>query len=278
MFEKFYEKYAPEEQEVIVLVRNCLGAGYNSGFWEMTAISLGMVFCDTGKVKIQEGRLKWPVTEKEKNKGKAWKKFNKGQICRIKVRKLLDDQAPAHMDPEKFNCWCVTRILKSKASCPQLEAVLEEYSRPVVIEDKILGTLTLNRELNIVETSLWWNKEEISLMLEIDSEKRSSWDAVFTAAKAIVMGQESWDTAMRAFAARELTELANDWLEDDDENQESAGITEESFSKRITLSELSIGSGGSFTAYYNDDDMFWGHAVQVCGSLEEGPTTADIVG
>ena len=53
MFEEFYQKYETEEQEVIALIRKCIGAGYhksdNSDFWEMTVITLGMVFCNTGK-------------------------------------------------------------------------------------------------------------------------------------------------------------------------------------------------------------------------------------
>ena len=56
MFEEFYQKYETEEQEVIALIRKCIGAGYhksdNSDFWEMTVITLGMVFCNTGKVSI----------------------------------------------------------------------------------------------------------------------------------------------------------------------------------------------------------------------------------
>ena len=58
MFEEFYQKYETEEQEVIALICKCIGAGYhksdNSDFWEMTVITLGMVFCNTGKVSIKE--------------------------------------------------------------------------------------------------------------------------------------------------------------------------------------------------------------------------------
>ena len=52
MFEEFYEMYEPEEQEVVVLINRCIGGGYNwkGNFWEMTVETLGMVFCDTGKV------------------------------------------------------------------------------------------------------------------------------------------------------------------------------------------------------------------------------------
>ena len=37
-------------------------------------------------------------------------------------------------------------------------------------------------------------------------------------------------------------------------------------------------TGGRFTAYYNDDDMFWGHAVEVSGSLKKGITYANLAG
>ena len=96
MFEAFYEKYAPEEREAVALIRDCIGGRYdnNGDFWEMTAISLGMVFCATGEKDIREGRMEWPVTEEEQNSEKGWGRFGKEQICRIKVRKLLDEYVP----------------------------------------------------------------------------------------------------------------------------------------------------------------------------------------
>ena len=37
-------------------------------------------------------------------------------------------------------------------------------------------------------------------------------------------------------------------------------------------------SGGSFTAYFNDDDIFAGHCITVSGSLKKGITSASIGG
>ncbi len=279
MFEKFYERYAPEEKEVIVLIQHTLGAGYdNNGFWDMTVISLGMVFCATGEVNIREGRLEWPVTEEEKNSERGWKRFEREQICRIKVRKLLDEYVPKHTTPEKFNSWAVTEVLEQSVSCPELEMVLEEYNKPVVIEDKVLGTLILNREFEMFETTFLWNGNEVSFMLEVNPESKSSWSRARTAAKKLVAEQETWDETMRKFAAKKLTALANDWLAEDGESKGVGPITEETFAKRIALSEISITSGGSFTAYYNDDDMFWGHAIEVHGSLKKGILDANIAG
>ena len=61
MFEEFYEMYEPEEQEVVALINRCIGGGYNwkGNFWEMTVVTLGVVFCDTGKVSTKEERLEW---------------------------------------------------------------------------------------------------------------------------------------------------------------------------------------------------------------------------
>ena len=87
MFEEFYEMYEPEEQEVVALMNRCIGGGYNNkgGFWQMTVVTLGMVFCDTGKVTTKEERLEWPVTDEERNSDKGWERFQNEQICRLTV-------------------------------------------------------------------------------------------------------------------------------------------------------------------------------------------------
>ena len=142
----------------------------------------------------------------------------------------------------------------------------------------MLGTLILNREFDMFETTFLWNGNEVSFMLEVNPESKSSWSRARTAAKKLVAEQETWDETMRKFAAKKLTALANDWLAEDVESKGAGPITEETFAKRIALSEISITSGGSFTAYYNDDDMFWGHAIEVHGSLKKGILDANIAG
>lgn len=278
MFDKFYERYAPEEQEVIVLIQHTLGARYDNGFWDMSVISLGMVFSATGETNIRKGRLEWPVTKKEINGAKGWKRFEREQICRIKVRKLFDEYVPKHTTPEKFNSWAIIEVLEQSVSCPELEAILVEYKKPVIIEDKVLGTLTLNREFDMFETTLLWNSNDILFMLEVNPKSKSSWSRARTAAKKLVSEQETWDVTMREFAAKKFTALANDWQTEDEGSKDAKPITEDEFTKRITLSEISITSGGSFTAYYNDDDMFRGHAVEIIGSLKKGIAYANIAG
>ena len=100
MFEEFYQKYETEEQEVIALIRKCIGAGYhksdNSDFWEMTVITLGgLVLGKRGKVRKGEGRWKGRGGE-EKREREGGGGLQQGQICRLKVRRLLDGLVPEH--------------------------------------------------------------------------------------------------------------------------------------------------------------------------------------
>ena len=95
MFEEFYEMYEPEEQEVVALINRCIGGGYNwkGNFWEMTVVTLGMVFCGTGEVSTKEERLDWPVTDEERNSDKGWGRFGQEQICRLKIRRMKEEWA-----------------------------------------------------------------------------------------------------------------------------------------------------------------------------------------
>ena len=116
MFEEFYEMYESEEQEVVALINRCIGGGYNNrgNFWQMTVVTLGMVFCDTGKVTTKEERLEWPVTDEERNSEKGWGRFQNEQICRLKIRRMKEEWAK---DLVAWP-WCNSEVVKTHEDCP----------------------------------------------------------------------------------------------------------------------------------------------------------------
>jgi len=277
MFEEFYEMYEPEEQEVVALINRCIGGGYNNrgGFWEMTVVTLGMVFCGTGEISTKEERLEWPVTEEERNSKKGWKRFGNEQICRLKIRRMKEEWA----QNLAVRPWCISKVLKANEVCPELQAILDEYHKPVVIQDTVLGELTLNKDYDIFEGEIQWCGKDVRLSLEVNAESKSSWTRARSAAKKLLADCETWDKAMRDLAAKNLTELANDWLSEDEEtarDPETDPITEEELARRISLLDLTVTSGGSFTAYFDCDEMFTDHAVGVYGSLKKGVKDAGI--
>ena len=144
MFEEFYEMYESEEQEVVALINRCIGGGFNwkGNFWEMTVVTLGIVSCDTGKVSTKEERLDWPVTDEERHSDKGWGRFQNEQICRLKIRRMKEEWAKDLV----VQPWCISQVVKAHEDCPELQAVLDEYHKPVVIQDQVLGELTLDKD------------------------------------------------------------------------------------------------------------------------------------
>ena len=53
---------------------------------------------------------------------------------------------------------------------------------------------------------------------------------------------------------------------------------EEELARRISMTSLSVTSGGSFTAWFDCDEMFTDHAVTVYGSLKKGLKATNIEG
>ena len=279
MFEEFYEMYESEEQEVVALINRCIGGGYNwkGKFWEMTVVTLGIMFCDTGEVSTKEVRLDWPVTDEDRNGEKGWGRFRNEQICRLKIRRMKEEWAKGLV----VRPWCISEVVKAHEDCPELQAVLDEYHKPVVIEDKVLGALMLDKNYGAFEGEIKWCGKDVLLSLEVNAESKPSWTRARSAAKKLLADCEIWDKAMRELAANNLTQLANEWLSQDDENArnpEIDPITEEEFAWRIRMVNLVVTSGGSFTAYFDCDEMFSDHAVTVYGSLKKGVRDANIEG
>ena len=163
----------------------------------------------------------------------------------------------------------------------KLEEIWEEYTKPILLKDEVLGTLTLDREMSTFDGTCKWMGKEVQISLDVEIEKKASWTRVTNVMKKLLADQEVWDKSLRAMAAQKLTAQANEWLADNDQTDrapEKDPITEDEFARRILLTEFTVSPVGRFTAWYEDDDMFWGHVVTVDGTLKKGPVDSDIQG
>ena len=61
-------------------------------------------------------------------------------------------------------------------------------------------------------------------------------------------------------------------------DEEVPEITEESFARRIELRSIAMDADGSFSACFDDDDMFFGHCVTAYGTLADGVASAVVAG
>ena len=283
MLEAFYDKYESEEFEVIAIINNCIGSCSNTrlNFWEMTASTIGLKVCATGEIISTPVHLSWPIAGDDRSSKMSFDRFAKGQVCALKVRKMKAELCQNLLAPH----YCIVSVIDDHANCPELMPLLEEFRKEVVLEDKDLGTLVLYKDINLFEGEVDYSGTRFTLYLEVDAQDKNTWTQAFNAAKALICKGAYWDQPMCEFAAKELTDLANDYREEEDYDDESLyapsdleEISEEEFASRIYIAELSVNADGEFTAFYNDDDMFLGRVIIIKGSLAKGIEDANLKG
>ena len=268
--------FEDEAREILVLLAGGGGAGKRSGFWDVSHYFIAYVDCQTGALHTGDGRIVYPVSDEEHDAGGILDRFRREGVYRLKARKKIPHEVPEGVTASSQNQFLIVEVLEEDAPSPALEEVLAEYLRPVVVVDEVLGELTLDKDLDMFEGEVLWRGEQICLSLEVDAADENTWADAMRAMKTMLADQERWDRDMRAFAARELTELACEWRESADE--EVPEITEESFAQRIELRTIAMDADGSFSAYFDDDDMFFGHCVTAYGTLTDGVTAANMEG
>ena len=264
------DTFEKKEREIIVLRHEGGGGSLRNGFWEWDAYFLAYMDCETGELHKEEGRIEFPVIDKEEPPFQ----FKEESIYKLRVREKLPEEVPEGALPAK-NYFLVVKVLEKNAVCPELEEILIEYRKPVVLQDDVLGELSYDKLLKSFEGNIAWLRGKIHISLYVDKDNKSGITKAKNLLKTMVLEQEKWDADLRGFAAKELTKLACEWAESE---EEAALITEESFAKRISLSLIWVTSGASFSACFDDDELFFGHSIIVSGSLKKGIISAKIEG
>ena len=268
--------FEEDAREILVLLVGGGGAGKRNGFWDVSHYFIAYVDCQTGALHTGDGRIVYPVSDEEHDAGGILDHFRREAVYRLKARKKIPHEVPEGVTASSQNQFLIVDVLEEDAPCPALEEVLADYRRPVVVTDEVLGELTLDKDLDTFEGEVLWRGEQICVSLEVDAVNEGTWADASRAMKAMLAEQDRWDGDMRVSAARELTELACEWRESADE--EVPEITEESFARRIELRSIAMDADGSFSAYFDDDDIFFGHCVTVYGTLADGVTAANMEG
>ena len=268
--------FEEDAREILVLLAGGAGAGKRNGFWDVSHYFIAYVDCQTGALHTGDGRIVYPVSDEEHDAGGILDRFRREAVYRLKARKKIPHKVPEGVTASSQNVFLIVEVLEEDAPCPALEEVLADYRRLVVVTDEVLGELTLDKDLDMFEGEVLWRGEQICLSLEVDAADEDTWADAMRAMKAMMAEQDRWDRDMRASAARELTDLACEWRESADE--EVPEITEESFARRIELRSIVMDADGSFSAYFDDDDMFFGHCVTAYGTLTDGVTAANMEG
>lgn len=264
--ERFDSRFEKEVVEIAAVTGACgVGAG-KSGKDVVWSASIGLIAwkelgADAGIVK-KEVRLEWPEPEIDGTRESKNRELEANSVVRLQVRKADSG-------------FLLVSALDAAYHDEELDAILEEALKPVFYEDPELGTFELDKRVNTFERPVTWAGEEGTLCFDLDDEEDMK-DAMETA-RQLFKDQEGWSKKIREFAAKELVDLANDWLEDDEESDLDE-ITEEMFAERVGLDTIAVYPEGGFEIFFFDDDMFWGHCIIVTGNVDGEMEPAEIAG
>ena len=253
-FEKGFET---EEYEMLILVQSsCKGAANIEDMLKPFVDFLASIDLRTGQFSHEKGRLEWLIKNDNNRQGWGYD-FEQLGIYRITVRKCI----PQDQTPYMNNRYMLINVLEENASNKKLEVLKAYYAKPVSIENE-LGSFALDREFSWFEGIVNWNGVEAHVYLETDEEDGDTAKQAMKVLKRVVDNIVENDIKYCEFAAEELTEMANEWMDASDEiNTEE--ITKEIFMKRMEMSEIMVSSNGSLSLFYDDDDMFWGHVIEI---------------
>ena len=253
----FEKEFETEEYEMLILVQSsCKGAANIKDMLKPFVDFLASIDLRTGQFSHEKGRLEWLI--ENDNDRKVWGyEFEQFGIYRVTVRKCIPQDQTQYMN----NRYMLINVLEENASNEKLEALKEYYAKPISIENE-LGSFALDREFSWFEGIVNWNGVEAHVYLETDEEDGDTVKQAMKVLKRVVDNIVENDIKYREFTAEELTELANEWMDTSDEI-DTEEITKEIFMKRMEISEIMVSSNGSLSLFYNDDDMFWGHVIEI---------------
>ena len=283
--EEFEKRFEDKITDLIVLIKAPAGGAAVIGDMLRPCVEfIASVNTQTGEFSRETGRLEWMIKKKKLQIGWGYN-FKQYQICHIRARKSIPIPLEPYMRKSLNNCYMVVEVVEKNVSESRLDAVREHVIQPVSIEDDILGTFALDRQFSWFEGTIDWLGTACHVSLRTDEEDGETAAKAYSHLKKLYENLREWDEKFRLFAAGELWELANDWYgcddenwDEDDEDADEIHITKEQFFHRISIESISIYPSGNFTLYYDADDMFTDHAIEIEADLNGEMKSADIVG
>ena len=265
MFENFFKNYNDDSFEAIILVQAIWGMGHCSTYGDMSA---GMLAIHKSDGSLIEGklRLSWPVALDQSKQ--AFKLFKPLGIYKVRLssHKIDPDEQDKNLQAYWANYYCLREVLQENIADAALEDIAREFKREISFVDPKFGKLILDKDMEQYTSHIALENLEFILYLELDAQDKPSCQQSLHWAQQLLLEPQLCDSQLRAYAAKELLENACEWQDDASESEEQE-LDEKSFIERIELSELSVAADGSFSAFYDDGDLFYGHVIIIEGQV-----------
>lgn len=169
----------------------------------------------------------------------------------------------------------VLEVLSEGEDNEYLQNLLDMWYDPVTLHSEEFGDMVLDKELMWFSVEKQWRRKPFYIRLRLEDENEDTAEGL-ASLEQFWKKKANWDKKLRAFAAKELLSLANDWASSDDDHPGRVW-TKESFAKALKNESLVLNTDGSFEMWYDDGGIFFGHAVVVYGDVKNGAKEAKYI-
>lgn len=265
----FAALYHDEAREITILSgEDCEGAGRAGKALIWSANCDIIAYKDGDQLHHEEGSVSWPANDAELESD------DRPRFCDLTLYRLR--VCPHKIAPHYFR---LLDILAADITDHELETIRSAYQQAITWQEAPFAPFVLNKKFNTYNGEGEWLGHTIRLALDSDDEQERPTAAAIATLHRLYAAPQDWHDRFTAHAARELIEIARDWQEDGEgEIDDEARLSEADFARRIRLEEISIDEDGGFTAWFNDDNIFWGHVIMVSINADGGYEDAEFAG
>ena len=275
MLKDFESGFVTEETEITVLLKDSSNGAAVLGDWLRPSVNfLASIDNDTGEMIKEEGRLEWMIKKDPDRKGWGYD-FEQYGIYKLLVRKCIPRKLESFESATLNNCYMIVKVLEENVQNDKLLEYKEYLSKPVEI-DTPYGKFVLDRSMSWFEGEIELNGLDFTAFLETDEDNGETAELALKVFLKTAENFEDFDRKNKEFAADNLLDLAHEWQESDEGENEP--LTREQFIEAIGVSEWTVTPYGNMTLYYYDGDIFWGHAIEINIDEDGNIADADIAG
>lgn len=275
MLKDFESGFVTEETEITVLLKDSSNGAAVLGDWLRPSVNfLASIDNDTGEMIKEEGRLEWMIKKDPDRKGWGYD-FEQYGIYKLLVRKCIPRKLESFESATLNNCYMIVKVLEENVQNDKLLEYKEYLSKPVEI-DTPYGKFVLDRSMSWFEGEIELNGLDFTAFLETDEDNGETAERALKVFLKTAENFEDFDRKNKEFAADNLLDLAHEWQESDEGENEP--LTREQFIEAIGVSEWTVTPYGNMTLYYYDGDIFWGHAIEINIDEDGNIEDADIAG
>lgn len=247
-------QFEPKVEKLLVLMKGApLGWQVIGDYKNPSAVFIASV--DSDVLNTEPGTLTWM----EKRSGSPLKyNFKPMETYLVEVRKSKDGSGK----------YLLTGVL-GKGQDSRLDKFRAEYLKPVEYQSPY-GLFVLKRENSRLEGQVSYLDEHCPVYINVPEGETVPSQTQLIRLGQIYENTSKWCIELRAYAAKELLILANEWNEKE--------LTEAEFVERIGLLEITVSQTGEVMTVFSDGEIFLGHFIVVSTDENGVPCAADIEG